>query len=74
MTPQKRTFLNPTTEGDQRHLFGQGRPMAKDSSGGGASWYLGTTSQRTAGSGLFCGIPLDVYEGHRRANRHVARD
>ena len=30
MSPQRRTFVSPTTEGDQRHLFGQGRPMAKD--------------------------------------------
>ena len=44
MSPQRRTFVSPTTEGDQRHLFGQGRPMAKDAGGSGASWYQGTLS------------------------------
>ncbi|UNM08208.1 MAG: RHS repeat protein [Planctomycetales bacterium] len=44
-TPQRRTFLSPTTEGDQRNLYGQGKPQAKDSSGSGANWYVGTTSQ-----------------------------
>jgi len=43
-SPQRRTFVNPTTEGDKRHLFGQGRPMAKDSSGSGANWYQGSVS------------------------------
>ncbi len=38
LTPQRRTFLTPTTESDQRHLFGQGRPMSKDSSGSGSAW------------------------------------
>jgi hypothetical protein len=36
--------VNPTTEGDARHIFGQGRPMAKDASGSGANWYQGTLS------------------------------
>jgi hypothetical protein len=27
--PARRSFLNPTTEGDQRHLYGQGKPMGK---------------------------------------------
>jgi YD repeat-containing protein len=45
-TPQRRTFVNPTpTEGDERNLWGQGRPMAKDSSGSGANWDNGTVSQ-----------------------------
>ncbi|MEZ5337132.1 MAG: hypothetical protein R3F46_02615 [bacterium] len=44
-TPQRRTFLSPTSEGDQRNLYGQGKPQAKDSSGSGANWYVGTTSQ-----------------------------
>ena len=47
MTPQRRTFLSPTSEGDQRHLFGQGRPMAKDSSGSGSNWATGTQSLQT---------------------------
>jgi hypothetical protein len=47
MTPQRRTFLSPTSEGDQRHLFGQGRPMAKDSSGSGSNWANGTQSLPT---------------------------
>lgn len=41
---QRRTWLNPTTEGNKRELFGQGRPMAKDSSGNGANWWVGTKS------------------------------
>ena len=44
-TPQRRTFLSPTSEGDERHLYGQGKPQAKDSSGSGANWYVGVTSQ-----------------------------
>jgi hypothetical protein len=51
MTPQKRTFINPTTEGNQRHEFSQARPMAKDSSGSGANWAMGITSQRTGATG-----------------------
>jgi YD repeat-containing protein len=51
MSPQRRTFTAPTTEGDQRNLFGQGRPMAKDSSGGGSAWATGTTSQYTGKTG-----------------------
>ena len=43
-SPQERTFLNPTTEGDRRHLWGQGRPMAKDSSGSGSNWATGLKS------------------------------
>jgi len=43
-SPMRRSFVSPTTEGDQRHVFGQGRPMAKDASGSGASWYQGTLS------------------------------
>ncbi len=39
------------TEGDKRNLFGQGRPMAKDSSGSGSAWATGTTSQRTGATG-----------------------
>ena len=45
-TPQRRSFLSPTTEGDKRELYAQGRPQAKDSSGSGANWYLGTKSDR----------------------------
>jgi hypothetical protein len=37
-TAQRRTFLTPASEGDERHLRGQGKPVAKDSSGGGAQW------------------------------------
>ena len=48
-TPQRRTFLNPTTEGDKRELYAQGRPEAKDSSGGGTNWYLGTQSAPQTG-------------------------
>jgi hypothetical protein len=39
--PQRRTFLTPTTEGDKRELWGQGRPQAKDSV---ASWATGKIS------------------------------
>ncbi|UNM07828.1 MAG: RHS repeat protein [Planctomycetales bacterium] len=46
-TPQRRSFLSPTSEGDQRHLYGQGKPQAKDSTGGGANWYLGVSSEPT---------------------------
>ena len=49
-TPQRRTFQNPTTEGDKRQFYAQGRPEAKDSSGGGTNWYLGTQSQPRSGS------------------------
>jgi YD repeat-containing protein len=44
-TPQRRSFLSPTSEGDQRNLYGQGKPQAKDSTGGGANWYVGVISQ-----------------------------
>ena len=47
-TPQRRSFLSPTSEGDQRNLYGQGKPQAKDSTGGGANWYIGVTSQPQA--------------------------
>jgi len=43
-TPQRRTFPTPTTEGDQRHLYGQGKAMPKDSSGSGANWGTGIQS------------------------------
>ena len=43
-TPQRRTWQNPTTAGDERNLYGQGKPMAKDSSGSGADWSAGITS------------------------------
>lgn len=45
---QRRTYTNPTTAGDQRLNYGQGRPMAKSSSSGGSAWYLGTQSQPQA--------------------------
>ena len=44
--PQRRTFLSPTTEGNKRELYAQGRPQAKDAAGSGANWYLGTKSER----------------------------
>jgi YD repeat-containing protein len=40
--PNRRTFINPSTEGDKRELWGQGRPMGKDSV---AAWSTGTVSQ-----------------------------
>jgi len=43
-TPQRRTFSNPTTEDDQRNLYGQGKVMPKDSSGSGANWGTGIAS------------------------------
>ena len=43
-TPQRRTWTSPTVEGNKREVFGQGRPMAKDSSGNGANWWQGTRS------------------------------
>ena len=39
--PQRRTFINPTTQGDSREFFGQGRPMGKDSN---TAWATGTVS------------------------------
>jgi hypothetical protein len=39
--PNRRTFINPTTEGDKRELWGQGRPMGKDSN---SAWSTGTGS------------------------------
>ena len=47
-TPQRRSFVNPTTEGNKREFYAQGRPEAKDASGDGANWYLGTQSQPRA--------------------------
>src|SRR5690606_19498728 len=44
-SPQRRTYLNPSTQGNQRNLYGQGKPQAKDSSGGGANWNQGVTSE-----------------------------
>jgi YD repeat-containing protein len=52
VTAQRRTFLTPSTEGDQRHEWGQGRPQAKDSSGSGSNWANGMQS---ASSGI--GVP-----------------
>jgi hypothetical protein len=40
--PNRRTFINPSTEGDKRELWGQGRPMGKDSN---TAWSTGTVSQ-----------------------------
>jgi hypothetical protein len=40
--PNRRTFINPSTEGDKRELWGQGRPMGKDSN---TAWSTGTISQ-----------------------------
>ena len=43
--PQRRSFvIGGTSEGDQRLLYAQGRPMAKDSSGSGSNWATGTNS------------------------------
>ncbi len=39
--PVRRSFSQPTVEGDKRELFGQGRPQAKDSV---SSWHLGIQS------------------------------
>src|SRR5690606_31324801 len=44
-TPQRRTYLNPTTEGNQRNMYGQGKPQAKNSSGNGANWDTGIASE-----------------------------
>jgi hypothetical protein len=51
--PNRRTYQAATaaTEGDQRVPYGQGRPSAKDASGSGANWEVGTTSNPT-GMGL----------------------
>ena len=43
-TPQRRTWQSPTSAGDERNLYGQGKPMAKDSSGAGLDWSEGITS------------------------------
>jgi hypothetical protein len=50
-TPQRRTWLSAASEGNKRELYGQGRPQAKDSSGNGANWYLGTVSNPAGGGG-----------------------
>ena len=44
-TPQRTTWQNPTTAGDERNLYGQGKPMAKDSSGSGSDWSTGLESE-----------------------------
>ena len=45
VAPQRRTYLSPTSAGDERNLYGQGKPMAKDSSGGGLDWSTGIESE-----------------------------
>jgi YD repeat-containing protein len=40
--PNRRTFINPSTQGNKRELWGQGRPLGKDSV---AAWSTGTISQ-----------------------------
>jgi hypothetical protein len=50
-SPQRRTFLTPTSEGDKKHLYGQGKPMAKDASGDGASFSAGEVSVADDGGG-----------------------
>ena len=44
-TPQRTTWQDPTTAGDERNLYGQGKPMAKDSSGSGSDWSTGIESE-----------------------------
>jgi hypothetical protein len=50
-SPQRRTFLSPTSEGDKKHLYGQGKPMAKDASGDGADFSTGEVSDADDGGG-----------------------
>ena len=50
-SPQRRTFLAPTSEGDKKHLYGQGKPMAKDASGDGADFSTGEASVADDGGG-----------------------
>jgi hypothetical protein len=50
-SPQRRTFLAPTSEGDEKHLYGQGKPMAKDASGDGADFSTGEASVADDGGG-----------------------
>jgi hypothetical protein len=49
-SPQQATWATPTTAGDNKLLYGQGRPMAKSASGAGAGMSSGTLS-KDQGSG-----------------------
>ncbi|MBN2082526.1 hypothetical protein JW859_10025 [bacterium] len=49
VTPQRHTFIDPSSEGDERHLYGQGKPMPKDASGAGTYWGTGIQSDDPAG-------------------------
>jgi hypothetical protein len=49
-SPQQATWQAPTTAGDNKLLYGQGRPMAKSASGAGADMSSGTLS-KDQGSG-----------------------
>ena len=49
-SPQRRTYLSPTAAGDERLLYGQGRPMAYLSSGGGSGWATGLTGDDAGGA------------------------
>ena len=58
-TPQRTTWQTPTTAGDARNLYGQGKPMPKDSSGDGADWGTGIESYTTAATVLQIESRLD---------------
>ncbi len=47
-SPQQATWTAPTTAGDDKLLYGQGRPMAKDAVGGGTAFAEGLTSTEGA--------------------------
>jgi hypothetical protein len=51
-SPQQATWATPTTAGDNKLLYGQGRPMAKSASGAGADMSSGTLSKDQGSSSV----------------------
>ena len=49
--PQRRTYLSPTSEGNERHLYGQGKPNAMDADAEtmAAQWSTGIVSEDSTG-------------------------
>ena len=50
-SPQRRTYLSPTSAGNERHLYGQGKPNAMDADAEtmAAQWSTGIVSEDTTG-------------------------
>ena len=50
-SPQRRTFLTPTSAGNERHLYGQGKPNAMDAADmtEAAQWSTGIVSEDSTG-------------------------